>query len=160
MSITAEKQIRRAERERELAAKEIAAGTVGVVHGLRPVELPDKVDKNAVLVLQTPGVDLEEALKSVDRLGFKYKSMCVLRMNKSASSPRSSCHPRQDTGTRARHSVCQHISRAYYRLDRAYLSQHAIGSDLSRSPGRSFCFGISYSCYPCFYARAPVAMRE
>jgi len=84
MSITAEKQIRRAERERELAAKEIAAGTVGVVYGLHPVELPDNVDKKAVLVLQTSGVDLEEALKSVDRLGFKYKAMCVLRMNRSA----------------------------------------------------------------------------
>ena len=69
MSITAKRQIRRAERKRELAAKQIAAGTVGVVYGLHPVELPDKVDKNAVLVLQTPGVDLEEALKSVDRLG-------------------------------------------------------------------------------------------
>jgi hypothetical protein len=72
---TASKQLRRAEREQALAAKQIKMGMIGVIYAPHPwTALPSNLAKDCVLFLGTPPQALLEAMCFAETLGFKYKS--------------------------------------------------------------------------------------
>jgi hypothetical protein len=79
---TKSKQERRAEREREFAAKHLARGTMGVVYAAFPLPADfraEPIGKDAVLFLRCSGPDLKRALQAMTALGFTYKSSFVVR---------------------------------------------------------------------------------
>jgi N6-adenosine-specific RNA methylase IME4 len=75
------KQRRRAERESDLAAKQIARGEFGVVYLPHPRDMPaDRlIAKDAVLFLQTSPSMVPASLKAMSDWGFTYKSQLALR---------------------------------------------------------------------------------
>jgi N6-adenosine-specific RNA methylase IME4 len=72
---TKDRQQRRAERERDLAAKQIALGKFGVVYASHPLDrLPDAIAKDAILFLRTAPAMTPDALRAMEEWGFTYKS--------------------------------------------------------------------------------------
>jgi hypothetical protein len=73
---TSNKQLRRAQRERDLAATQMARGRIGVVHASYPCGVwPENiVDRNAVLFLRAPNRELPATLNFMSERGFTYKS--------------------------------------------------------------------------------------
>jgi hypothetical protein len=75
------KQQRRAEREREFAAKHLARGTMGVVYAVFPLPAEfdaTRIGKDAVLFLRCSGLATLNAQLAMQQMGFKYKSCFVV----------------------------------------------------------------------------------
>jgi len=74
--MTLAKQHRRAERERDLAEKQIAMGKIGVIYAHDPLTdwSDDGIAKDAVLFLRTTPAQTLKALQVMAQRGFAYKS--------------------------------------------------------------------------------------
>jgi hypothetical protein len=84
------RQERRAEREREFAARAKAAGRYGVIVSAMPLDqarVPEIAFKDCVLFLHVRPPELPDALAAVKACGFSYRSNLVYRVRRGRLNP-------------------------------------------------------------------------
>jgi hypothetical protein len=76
---TLKKQERRAERERDLAAKQVKLDVIGVIYAPYPwAAFPSNAAKDCVLFLEVPPQKMLDALQMLGEGGFEYKTNFAL----------------------------------------------------------------------------------